>query len=474
MALLGACASAQAKPKFHASEVTGISGNLIQCDLDGDGLKDLVQPGHLKLSVHYQNSKGVFTKEPQQTKDWDGRPSLIWAAKLGKASETLLFMTSDGVDELSFPDRTNPAVLLPIINQQTIVPDDALRTSAKHLSLSARTAEKWPLLLVPSPGGLQIWQHRDKWIQVQTIGSAIDARQMPTASGFTTSLAFDFSISDVNGDKREDLIIRRSHARGVKQFSLYLQQTNGLFPTEPSLTHLDNTDLRSWLCWADLNRDGKVDLLKSVGVNERSFVPGIPSAKVVVRTYIADSTGKIPSEPKQLFRKNDFNFTLPVVDVDGDGSLDLVLFFRHMDNRDDVAKLVTTKQLDYTLRFYFNRGAAGFPKEADCGRDVAFHLNRNELFAWVGNEDYYDYIRLAGDFSGDGKTDLLVREHDDRIAVYFFVSRDKGFSAKPDLQFSCPEQVDEWQANDLNDDGVSDLVVKLRKENGYRIFVSEK
>jgi len=56
--------------------------------------------------------------------------------------------------------------------------------------------------------------------------------------------------------------------------------------------------------------------------------------------------------------------------------------------------------------------------------------------------------------------DLLVRDHSDEISVYFFVSREKGFSPEPDLQFSCPELIDEWQVADLNHDGVSDLIVK--------------
>jgi hypothetical protein len=75
---------------------------------------------------------------------------------------------------------------------------------------------------------------------------------------------------------------------------------------------------------------------------------------------------------------------------------------------------------------------------------------------------------------GDGKADLLVRDHSEGISVYFFVSRQKGFSAEPDLRFSCPEPIEEWRVVDLNNDGVSDLIVKLANENGYRIFISRK
>jgi hypothetical protein len=36
----------------------------------------------------------------------------------------------------------------------------------------------------------------------------------------------------------------------------------------------------SWLCWAGLNREGKVDLIKGVWLNEPSFIPAAPSGKV--------------------------------------------------------------------------------------------------------------------------------------------------------------------------------------------------
>ena len=127
-------------------------------------------------------------------------------------------------------------------------------------------------------------------------------------------------------------------------YRLYLQQTNGLFALEPALTYGDKVEPFSWLCWADLNHDGKVDLIKSVWLNEPSFVPGVPGGKVLVSTYIADEHGRLPAQPQQIFRKNDWLLLLPVVDVDGDGFLDLVLGYGHMDSREGVRKQVTAKQ----------------------------------------------------------------------------------------------------------------------------------
>ena len=62
-----ACSSAQAKPKFNASEIACSGQQLMVCDLDGDGLKDLVLMDDTNLSIFYQDPKLGYTREPQQT-----------------------------------------------------------------------------------------------------------------------------------------------------------------------------------------------------------------------------------------------------------------------------------------------------------------------------------------------------------------------------------------------------------------------
>ena len=483
-----ASASALGKPQFSASQIAGRSSELMTCDLDGDGLKDLVLLDGLNLSVFYQDSKRGFTREPQQSYRLEPRPCVVWPAKLGEQAESLLVMTSDGVAELGFTNRTDPPAIRQIIRQPTIVPEVSDDTNALCLSLSVETARGRPLLLVPTPDGLQVWstlrsaatedgQHRDEWRQAQFIGQSLDARLRPSLAnpGYATSLALNLSVGDVNGDGRDDVMVTRSHVGGTNIYTLYLQQTNGLLALEPAPTYAEKTEPRSWLGWVDLNRDGRVDLVKSVWLNEPSFVPGHSSGKVLVRAYVADEHGKIPAEPQQVFRKNDWTAALPVVDVDGDGFLDLVLGYSSLDTREGVRKEITAKQLDFSLRFHFYRAGVGFPKEADCQRDVIIRLDRAALVLSWGRRHYFErYVQLGGDFNGDGKADLLVRDHKDEISVYFFVSRQKGFSPEPDLRFKCPELIDEWEIKDLNKDGISDLIVKLADRDTFRIFISQK
>ena len=457
--------------------MTGQYSQLITCDLDGDGLKDLVLIDGLNLSIFYQDRQRGFAREPQQSYRLDPRPCVLWAAKLGRPAETLLVMTSDGVSELYFTNRTGTPAIRQIITQPAMIPNAAEETNAIYLPLSVETSRDWPLLLVPAADGLHVWQHRDEWRQAQLIAHSTEVHLRPSLAnpGYTTSLALNLSVGDVNGDGRDDLIVRTSGLGRTNTYRLYLQQTNGLFALEPALTYSDKSDTHSWHCWVDLNRDGKVDLIKSLWLNEPSFLPGISSGKVVLSTYLADEHGRIPAAPQSVFRKNDWTPAVPVVDVDGDGFPDLALGYSPLDSREGVRKEITAKQLDFSLRFYFNRPGVGFLREADLQRDVVIHLDQTALLLSLGRRDYFERcVKLSGDFNGDGKTDLLVRDRGDAISIYFFLSRQKGFSRDADLLFSCPELIDDWEIKDLNHDGVSDLIVKLGKQNTFRIFISQK
>ena len=50
--------------------------------------------------------------------------------------------------------------------------------------------------------------------------------------------------------------------------------------------------------------------------------------------------------------------------------------------------------------------------------------------------DYWGRVighNLSGDFDADGRRDLLVRDRGDRLSVYDFISRQKGFSEEADF-----------------------------------------
>ena len=463
-------------PTFNGCEIEGNGSDIMCCDLNGDGLDDLVLLDGLDLSIFYQNSTQGFERKPQQQFQLDGRPSLVWPARLGKKAESLLMMTSDGVTEFDFTNQMSPPARRVIIRQKTIVPDAMDETNAMYFPLSASTVGDWPLLLVPvADGGLQIWQHQDAWREAQFITNAMVSSVTPSIKnpGYVQSFTLSLGIGDVNHDGRDDLMVNVANGDGTETYSLYLQNTNGLFNLEPALVYTNTDDWRTTLLWSDVNRDGRLDLIKSTSSDEPSFVPGLPSGKVLVAVYMADQHGKIPARPTQVFRKGDWSSALPMVDVDGDGYTDLVLGDIPIDSREGARNMITAAKFDLTLRLHFFRPGAGFSNDTDYERTVPVYFGR-EVGWSPGDRLYYDkLISLNGDFNGDGKKDLLVRDDRGNLSVYFFNSRETGFSQRPDIEFPCPEAMDWWQIRDLNGDGISDLIIRLKDKDLFRIFISQ-
>ena len=99
------------------------------------------------------------------------------------------------------------------------------------------------------------------------------------------------TLGSVSGDGRDALMVMRNVAGGMQIYDLYLQNPDNLFSLQPALTYTNQADWRTTLCWADINRDGKLDLIKSTFVNEPFFVPGMRSGKVFVRIFLPTNTG---------------------------------------------------------------------------------------------------------------------------------------------------------------------------------------
>jgi hypothetical protein len=317
-------------------------------------------------------------------------------------------------------------------------------------------------------------QNPEQWRQVQFIENSVNTQIWPavTNSGYAQSFGINLSLGDVNGDGRDDLMVVRNLPGELQAYALYLQNADGRFTPEPVLVYTNKPDWGTSLCWTDINRDGKVDLIKSAFSDEPFFVPGIRSGKVYVSTYFADEHGRIPAQPQQVFRKNDWSSSLPMVDVDGDGFLDLVLGYIPIDTREGARKLIVSEAANLNLKFHFYRPGTGFPKEPDYQRDTVIHFHQG-FFGTAEQRIYYEmFVSLNGDFNGDGKKDLLIRDRSEGISVYYFISREKGFSQKADLIFGCVEPIDWWEIQDLNGDGLSDLVVKLRRQDLFRAFIS--
>ena len=155
--------AAGAKGTHRECVVRGPGEEALFCDLDGDGLQDIVLRSEPNLLVFYQDPETGFSEKPSQVCRLEHRPSILWPAQLGPGAQSLLVMTSEGVTELDFSNRGAPAARRQIITQPTILPESGPGPALAYVPLSPQMKDQAPVILVPVGHDLQVWRRTDAW-----------------------------------------------------------------------------------------------------------------------------------------------------------------------------------------------------------------------------------------------------------------------------------------------------------------------
>jgi hypothetical protein len=468
--------AAGAKPTFKAYNLKSKYEAIHFFYFNGDGLDDIVLISEPNLVFFFQDSRSGFGGNPDLFYWLGDKPSVVWPAKVGNnPGQNILIMTEDGVSKLAYVDENTPPVLSKIINQRTIIPEKCENSPVIFFTLSANTTKGRPLIFVPTENELKIWRYDKEWRYEYSLPGMPETRiwGLHRAAGYIKQYWLNMKIGDLNGDGLDDLVICEEN-NGKTLFKVYPQSKEGTFAMKPPQTFEDEWDWRTWICLKDINKDGKVDVIKNKWLQEPWFIPGTNSGKVLVQIFMSDSDGNIGEQAAFTFRKNDWISSMPIVDVDGDGFMDLVLGYGLFDSREGVRKSLTAKKLDHNLRVHFYH-SEGFHQEPDCQKDITIHLGHFGMHLTRSRRHYLKtQICVDGDFDGDGENDLLVKDQKDEASVYLFVSRKKGFGKKANIHFNDIRSVEHFIADDLNEDGISDLIVKGSRKDALKVFLSRK
>jgi hypothetical protein len=80
-------------------------------------------------------------------------------------------------------------------------------------------------------------------------------------------------------------------------------------------------------------------------------------------------------------------------------------------------------------------------------------------------------IFIEGDFNGDGRPDLLVRRSDTQWNIFPSTTDGRWFAPQPVLTFEAPAR-GYVEINDLNGDGLADIIWHEPDEHRLSIFMS--
>lgn len=422
-----AIARAAASEDPFAIQKIELGGRIVQADLvdlDGDRRGDLLciriegMPPNERRTIHvfYQKPDRAFPATPDWSAPLPGGAAAYDLAELDeRPGVELILLRRDRLTVLSLAGRTPVFRDLPV-GEPTIaaVADER---GIDRMGLARDGLAKEPRLFVPGFGTTAVLAPSGEVLARLDVGGRanyfVQRRPGPLVSESEVEIYFDhprLSVGDVDGDGRGDIVSANRH-----EVRVFPQNADGGFPSAATRRlalglvtpedHVRSTGMVR-VDAVDLDSDRRADLLISRAVGSVFST----STKTTVSVYLNRNGDWNLAEPDQQFVTEGGLTGNVVIDLDGDGRVELIEA-RIPAGVLEVVEILVTRAIDAEISIYRRGDQTPFGAKPwqRWAIDVPFSFKTFRSLGFVPT--------LEADFNGDGFNDLLGSGAGDKLEV---------------------------------------------------------
>ncbi|MFA4986208.1 MAG: VCBS repeat-containing protein [Candidatus Brocadiia bacterium] len=459
-------------------------------DLNGDGLLDVLRIGKARADVFRQGPGRQFSKTPTQTVEFS---STVWFIDLGDV------LPDQGIEIVTMGPKGVCAYAQDGAGTyglaQALFPDTAF---LKQIDAEIYTRQ-WPCpwnfcfdangdklddFFVPDIKAVRLFLQgpRGKFEKQYELRSPVVAEFTTggVSGGEFNSLgsneapylwaglqAPSLAARDLNGDGRSDVVLGDVFG--------FLQKADGTFPEYSDyraerMPPKDEEDVRveelvNEFC--DVNGDGNMDRVSQY----RPWSTGAMKSEVKIflgngtrNVYAIDPDREVPDI--KVVGSN-FLFDAPLVDLDGDGALDILMFdtpykITEVANWIEVNRGEVRGSVDV---YFFDRKKNTFQRRPGYSRKVVlnYEIKTFEIF----QAKIFDYVQtmmiVNYDFNGDSLKDLVIRAQSDDQGDLLLIfgntgKREELFTDQAIANLQTPK-FHSYEVMDVNSDKVNDFIL---------------
>ncbi|MCX7716797.1 MAG: VCBS repeat-containing protein [Candidatus Sumerlaeaceae bacterium] len=293
-----------------------------------------------------------------------------------------------------------------------------------------------------------------------------DAPRVPVISAFmgTRRGVDNLLLFDANGDGRQDLVYTKTvpaaGSREADRYEVFLQGNNFSFSSQPQQVMDVPYETNADVTFRDLNRDGLLDAIVVQSnldiVNPRTVVKFYTAQRARGELTTRESERFVTKDPIGIVRVDDFN-------RDGYADFALTYFSYQFGSAEDIVDLALANRITFRLQFYLAAGSSGFSRRPDAEQELQISMKPDSYSG-------YPPVHFVRDMNGDGFTDLVLRADEGKAEVYVSDGAVR-FRRQPSAEINLPQD-SILSFDDLNADGLTDIVISSRQRETVLIYLS--